>query len=42
LSWMVKGQLKPTIGNDFQFKDIIQAHELIESGHKFGNTVISF
>lgn len=40
--WMTKGQFKAVIGNRFPFEKIVQAHELVDQGHKFGNTVILF
>lgn len=36
------GAIKPVIGNTFDFKDIVKAYEVIESGHKTGNTVVTF
>jgi len=42
VSWMVEGKLKAVIGNRFPFEKIVKAHELVDQGNKFGNTVILF
>lgn len=42
VSWMSEGRLKAVIGNRFPFEKLVQAHELVDHGHKLGNTVISF
>ena len=36
------GAIKPVIGKTYDFKDIVKAYQVIESGHKTGNTVVTF
>lgn len=42
MSWMAEGKIKAVIGNRFLFSEIAKAHELVDQGHKVGDTVISF
>lgn len=41
LSWMVEGKFKPVIGNRFSLQQIVEAHELVDQGHKVGNAVVT-
>lgn len=35
-----KGEFKPLIGKTFNFSEIVDAHELVDTGHKVGNVVV--